>query len=92
MKRCLFPLVIILAVFSHSRDSYAQQYASWSGITRSGSSGSYIYSVIPGRGDRPVCWVNWYDAARFCNWLHNGKGTGDTEIGAYNFASGDNFD
>jgi len=92
MKRSLLPLVVILAALFYSQDSYAQLYYPWSGITRSGSSGSYTYSVIPGRGDRPVCWVNWYDAARFCNWLHNGKGSGDTEKGAYNFASGDSND
>jgi len=92
MKRSLLPLVVILAALLYSQDSYAQLYYSWSGITRSGSSGSYTYSVISGRGDRPVCSVNWYDAARFCNWLHNGKGSGDTEKGAYNFASGDSND
>ncbi|MCX6338991.1 MAG: SUMF1/EgtB/PvdO family nonheme iron enzyme [Candidatus Aureabacteria bacterium] len=91
MKRSLVVLVVILAALFYFQDSYAQLGA-WSGITRSGSSGSYTYSVIPGRENRPVCWVNWYDAARFCNWLHNGKGNGDTEKGAYNFASGDSND
>ncbi|MBN2473064.1 MAG: SUMF1/EgtB/PvdO family nonheme iron enzyme, partial [Pirellulales bacterium] len=27
--------------------------------------------------------VSFWDAARFCNWLHNGQGNGDTESGAY---------
>ncbi|MCX6353634.1 MAG: SUMF1/EgtB/PvdO family nonheme iron enzyme [Candidatus Aureabacteria bacterium] len=67
-------------------------YGPWCGITRSGSNENYTYSVIPGRGDRPVCWVDWYDAARFCNWLHNGKESGCTENGAYNFADGDSKD
>lgn len=57
------------------------------GISRSGSSGSYTYSVI-GSGNRPVTYVSWYDAARFVNWLHNGQPTGlqasgTTETGAY---------
>jgi formylglycine-generating enzyme required for sulfatase activity len=52
------------------------------GITRSGSSGSYSYTVT-GSGDRPVTYVCWFDAARFTNWLHNGQGSGDTETGAY---------
>jgi formylglycine-generating enzyme len=57
------------------------------GITQSGSSGSFTYSVI-GDGSRPVTFVNWFDAARFCNWLHNGRPTGaqdatTTENGAY---------
>lgn len=58
------------------------------GITRSGTSGSYTYSVAPGSGDKPVTFVSWFDAARFCNWLHNGQPSGaqdgtTTENGAY---------
>ncbi len=57
------------------------------GIARTGSSGSYHYSVI-GSGNRPVTYVNWFDAARFVNWLQNGQptglqGPGTTETGAY---------
>ena len=56
------------------------------GIMRS-SSEPYAYTVI-GDGARPVTYVNWFDAARFCNWLHNGRPTGaqgaaTTERGAY---------
>ncbi len=53
------------------------------GISRTGSSGSYSYSVI-GSGSRPVTYVSWFDAARFSNWLHNGATFGaSTETGAY---------
>ncbi len=57
------------------------------GIAQSGTSGSFTYSVI-GDGVRPVTYVSWFDAARFCNWLHNGRPTGlqaaaTTENGAY---------
>ncbi len=57
------------------------------GISRSGLSGSYTYSVI-GSGNRPVTLVSWFDAARFANWLQNGQptgaqGAGTTETGAY---------
>lgn len=57
------------------------------GISRSGSSGSYTYSVI-GSVNHPVTYVSWGDAARFTNWLHNGQPTGaqsnaTTEDGAY---------
>lgn len=31
----------------------------------------------------PVNFVSFWDAARFVNWLNNGQGDGDTEIGAY---------
>ncbi len=58
------------------------------GITRSGSSPSYSYAVISGRGDKPVTWVSWYDAIRFTNWLHNGQGAGDTETGGYTLLGG----
>ena len=53
------------------------------GISRSGSQGSYSYSVI-GSAARPVTYVSWFDAARFCNWLYNGATNGaDTENGSY---------
>jgi formylglycine-generating enzyme required for sulfatase activity len=57
------------------------------GISRSGVSGSFSYSVI-GSANHPVTYVSWGDAARFSNWLHNGQPTGlqiasTTEDGAY---------
>jgi sulfatase modifying factor 1 len=59
-----------------------------SGIARSGSSGSYAYSVDANFVNRPVNYVSWGDSARFANWLHNGQPTGaqglsTTEDGAY---------
>jgi formylglycine-generating enzyme required for sulfatase activity len=57
-------------------------------IQRSGSSGSYSYTVAADWANRPVNYVSYWDAARFTNWLHNGQPTGDqnnttTEDGAY---------
>jgi len=57
-------------------------------IQRSGSSGSYTYSVVGDWANRPVNYVSWGDAARFANWLHNTQATGaqdasTTEDGAY---------
>jgi formylglycine-generating enzyme len=57
------------------------------GITRSGSPGSYTYSVT-GSGNRPVTYVSWFDAARYVNWLGNGQlfgaeQAGTTETGTY---------
>jgi len=57
-------------------------------IKRTGSSGSYAYSVDPNWANRPVNFVSWGDAARFCNWLTNGQPTGaqnasTTEDGSY---------
>ena len=59
------------------------------GITQSGSSGSYIYSVRTDMGDKPVNYVSWFDAARVSNWLMNGAtGTSSTETGAYTLVGG----
>jgi hypothetical protein len=58
------------------------------GITRVGSSGSYSYAPVSGSGNKPITYISWFDAARFCNWMHNGQPTGlqtvgTTEGGAY---------
>lgn len=61
------------------------------GIARTGSPGSYSYSVTgsnPKAVNCPVFAVTWGDAARFSNWLVNGQPTGaqgptTTERGAY---------
>jgi formylglycine-generating enzyme required for sulfatase activity len=61
------------------------------GISRTGSAGSYSYSVMNNGGNsvnRPITYVSWWDAARFANWMHNGQpsgpqGDGTTETGAY---------
>ncbi|HEY4235229.1 MAG TPA: SUMF1/EgtB/PvdO family nonheme iron enzyme [Lacipirellulaceae bacterium] len=57
-------------------------------IQRSGTSPNFSYSVAPDWANRPVNYVSFWDAARFCNWLHNGQPTGPqepgtTENGAY---------
>lgn len=46
------------------------------------------YGVKPGRDNNPVVFVSWYDSIRFANWMHNGKGSGDTENGAYTLLGG----
>jgi formylglycine-generating enzyme required for sulfatase activity len=58
------------------------------GITRSGVSGSYGYSVKAGMESMPINYVSFWDATRFANWLHNGQGSGDTETGAYTLLGG----
>ena len=57
-------------------------------IKRDGLWGSYSYSVAADWANRPVNYIDWGSAARFCNWLANGqpKGTQDlstTEDGSY---------
>lgn len=61
------------------------------GIIRSGGEGSYVYTVMENSGssiNRPITYVNWFDSARFANWMANGMPTGPqnqftTEDGAY---------
>ncbi len=70
-------------------------------IKRSGQPGNYAYepmrfakyatNLVPGcvlSSRRPMSQVSWMDAARFCNWLHNGQGDGDTETGTYMIGQG----
>ena len=53
------------------------------GITRSGISGSFSYTVTTALANRPVVLVSWFDAARFANWMMNGQGNASMETGAY---------
>jgi formylglycine-generating enzyme len=68
------------------------------GISRTGTSGAFTYSVIAPSGttpagasspaNRPITYVSWFDSARFANWVANGQPTGaqtstTTENGAY---------
>ncbi len=58
------------------------------GIVRIGDPGSYQYSTVAGRANKPVVYVSFFDALRFANWLHNGQPSGSqnsstTEDGAY---------
>jgi formylglycine-generating enzyme required for sulfatase activity len=55
-----------------------------SGIARTGSAGSYAYSVDSAFINRPVNYVSFWDSCRFANWLSNGQGgAGTTETGTY---------
>jgi len=59
------------------------------GITQSGVSGSFSYTVRSNMGDKPVNYMTWFNAARVANWMVNGQpttglqNTGTTEDGAY---------
>lgn len=49
----------------------------------------YHYEVVKGQEENPVTYVNWFCAARFCNWLQNGcGGPTTTEEGAYTMPPG----
>ncbi len=85
------------AAFLNSVATVGDRYGLWTsfmasdfptvGISRSGSPGSFTYSVI-GNGNVPIFGEDWGSAARFSNWLQNGQptgveGPGTTETGAY---------
>lgn len=56
------------------------------GVARFGAPGSHSYQVRPNMGNKPVNFVSWLDAARYVNWLQNGRGSGDTESGAFDLS------
>lgn len=62
----------------------------YGGIEQIGTSPNIAYSVKTDMQLKPVVFVNWYDAARYVNWLSNGKPspgtltTLSTETGVYN--------
>ncbi len=58
------------------------------GISREGTDGNYSYVLLDSvSADKPVNYVNFLDAVRFCNWMHNGQGDGSTESGAYSITT-----
>ena len=51
-------------------------------IRRGGHPGKFVYDAHPATANAAVTYVSWYDALRYCNWLHGG----DTESGVYQFS------
>ena len=45
------------------------------GIANTGTTHGSRYVVKPNMGDKPVNYMTWWNAARVCNWLHNGART-----------------
>lgn len=58
------------------------------GIQRTGIAGKYKYTVKQGMNDKPVVFVNYHDAVRYCNWLSSEK----TESGVYTFTTLKRYD
>lgn len=59
-----------------------------SGIAKSGQTDGARYVALPDQEQKPVTYVSFFDAMRFVNWLHNGRGAGDTEAGVYVISNG----
>lgn len=62
-------------------------------IIRHGTKNNFMYSIQKDMENKPVVYVNWFDCARYCNWLHNRKPNSNnqngitTENGAYDLNS-----
>ena len=64
-------------------DTRMATQTNFTGIQRSQVGAKFVYTPI-GSSNRPAGYIRWFDAARFCNWLHNGATNGaSTETGAY---------
>ena len=66
--------------------SSLSQLRSISGIALITTDGKDLYHVMHGGGSiayLTITHIDYLDAVRFVNWLHNGQGDGDTEIDAY---------
>ena len=68
---------------------YNTNMSSYTSISRVWYTDHYFYSTTSAYANRPVNFVSWGDAARFCNWLSNGQPTtgvenlSTTEDGSY---------
>ena len=63
--------------------------ATYGGVSlNSGNPDGSMYGAMPGDGNNPVNYVNFYDTLRFANWLGNGQTPGSTETGAYTLLGG----
>jgi len=61
------------------------------GISRTGAEGAYTCAAKENMADKPVGYVSFWNACRFCNWMHHGspsgpQGDATTEDGAYTLA------
>ncbi|HJM63978.1 MAG: SUMF1/EgtB/PvdO family nonheme iron enzyme [Roseibacillus sp.] len=73
----------------NSHDLYDDRMAGeYGGIIRSGTPGDYRYATRTGCGKKPVGYVTWETCVRYCNWLSNGQGEGDTGKGPYRIEGG----
>jgi len=84
VTNCEYALFLTNTVYGS--DPY-NLYNSNMSIIRNGSFGNYSYVPIINMGNKPVVHITWFNAARYCNWLHNGMPFGGlgvaTEDGAY---------
>jgi formylglycine-generating enzyme required for sulfatase activity len=51
------------------------------GIDRTKRANGFTYTVKDGFERLPVVYIDYFDIARYCNWLHYGKPTGEQRLG-----------
>ena len=64
-------------------------YSDTMDIVRTGTNGSYVYTMKPSLLQKPVMGVHFIGAMRFVNWLHNGQQRGRTNTGVYTIHKGE---
>jgi len=64
-------------------DPYGLYTSKSATIARRGVDGTYRYASQPFLEQTPIVNVDWFQAARFANWMNNGRVSGATEQGVY---------
>ena len=71
---------------------YVADMTNYGDLTRYVVGGRYFYNFRNNTKHRPITNINWFNAARFCNWMHNDQPVGlqsdrSTEKGSYDLSS-----
>ena len=71
---------------------YVADMTNYGDLTRYVVGGRYFYNFRNNTKQRPITNINWFNAARFCNWMHNDQPVGlqsdrSTEKGSYDLSS-----
>ena len=71
---------------------YVADMTNYGDLTRYVVGGRYFYNFQNNTKQRPITNINWFNAARFCNWMHNDQPVGlqsdrSTEKGSYDLSS-----
>jgi hypothetical protein len=74
---------------STTYDLFNSAISGYEGLSYTNTNNTITFAVNPYMDYKPICGVSWFNAARYCNWLHNGMPSGNspsnttTESGVY---------